>query len=156
MPKKRIQATKKKISRQAKAAEIKKLAEEQKSARKNRAVYSLISALILAILVTSGIRATAAQTVTSDRLEINIVQEDNILTAGVSEPLQVESWRAVSVGDDERCGQQHFTQSASLKRRNSFLLTADDIGQYYCFRARNTNQEYFYKMSDQILDYGTE
>ena len=156
MPKKKIQATKKKISRQAKAAEIKKLAAEQKSTRKNRAIYSLISALVLAILVTSGIRATAAQTVTSDRLEINIVQEDNILTAAVSEPLQVESWRAVSATDDERCGRQNFTQSVSLKRRNSFLLTADDVSQYYCFRARNTNQKYFYKMSDQIIDYGTE
>ena len=156
MPKKKIQATKKKISKKAKAAEIKKLAREEKSARKNRAIYSLISALILAILVTSGIRATASETATSESLEINIVQEDNILTASVSEPLQVESWRAVVTSDNDECGQQNFTQSANLKRGNSFLLVADDISQYYCFRARNTDKEYFYKMSDQIIDYGTE
>ena len=121
--------------------------ESQSLVRHRPFIFGLMGVLVVLIILINAMRTEAALPISD--LRLNIVQNKEILEAGVDYPEKVVSWRVVRQ-DHEGCDAGSFGFLTNQKTTPQFELTADDHDQYYCFKVKDNEGAYAFNTSPLI------
>ncbi|MYB39845.1 hypothetical protein F4X86_00935 [Candidatus Saccharibacteria bacterium] len=121
--------------------------EKETGIKKHKSILILIAALVLLILIATSLRTEASPE--RSGLSIKVSQDGISLTATVSRPERAGNWQFVRTGE-QVCGAAVFSSETGSDEPPALKLTATDHGQYYCFRAMDSEDGYSYQLSEII------